>query len=316
MRHPALLLVLVGSLLAVSINVAKAATTAGIPTLLVALCATAGAGLVLLAKAIFTGAAIPLTSRNLTFYMAAGAVSYALPNALVFAAADHVGSGYAAALHAFVPVLTYVIAVSWGLDRLSAFRGLGLALGLVGAAIAILARLDISAPEQAWWILVALVAPVSIALGNVVRSRFWPSGTTPEALAPALLLAAGIQLGALLLVLPPTTGPPAGTGGWLFVQILVSAIFYHLYFRLQHLAGPVYLSQIGYVAAGFGLPLGALLFAEPLSAPMLGGMALVALGVLLVRPASTLPRQERSGEERTPIDSSLTTHGPCNGASE
>ena len=35
----------------------------------------------------------------------------------------------------------------------------------------------------------------------------------------------------------------------------VSAAFYALYFRLQYVAGPVYLSQIGYIGTAFGIVL-------------------------------------------------------------
>jgi drug/metabolite transporter (DMT)-like permease len=299
MRHPVVLLLLVGCLLAISINVAKAASAAGASPLLTAFAATGGAGLVLLARAALSREVISLQPGRLAFYMGAGALSYAFPNALVFAAASHVGSGYAAILHAFVPGLTYVVALAWGLDRLSGIRSLGVAFGLIGALVVIVARLGFSAPEQTFWVLLALAAPVSIALGNVVRSRFWPAGATPGALAPALLLAAGLQLGIALLMQPTAASPPVGSVRLLLFQALVSAIFYHLYFRLQHLAGPVYLSQIGYVAAGFGLPLAAFLFDERITLPMLGGVTFVALGVLLVKPAQQKD-QSRTETERAP----------------
>lgn len=316
MRYPVVLLLLVGCLLAVSINVAKAASAAGASPLLTAFAATAGAGLVLLARATLAREAISLKPARLAFYMGAGALSYALPNALVFAAASHVGSGYAAILHAFVPGLTYLVALGWGLDRLSGLRALGVVLGLVGALIVIVARLGFSHPGQTVWIVLALAAPVSIALGNVVRSRFWPAGASPGALAPALLLAAGLQLGGALLMQPVAASPPAGSGGLLLLQVLVSSLFYHLYFRLQHLAGPVYLSQIGYVAAGFGLPLAAIFFAERITSPMLGGVAFVVLGVLLVKPASKPAGQSPSDERGSSRASQLAVSRSHQGASE
>lgn len=55
-----------------------------------------------------------------------------------------------------------------------------------------------------------------------------------------------------------------------------------LYFVLQKLAGPVYLSQIGSVAALVGLALATLLLAEPLSARIAVAAGLVACGIFLV----------------------------------
>ncbi len=59
---------------------------------------------------------------------------------------------------------------------------------------------------------------------------------------------------------------------------------YVLYFQLQRVAGPVYLSQIGYVAAGFGVAIAVAVFAETVTLAMLAGLALIAGGVFLVTP--------------------------------
>lgn len=285
MRHSVSLVVVVGLLLALTIALARAAQDAGASALITALASTGGAGLILLALASMAGRPIVLMPQRLLFYAVAGGVSYALPNLLVFAAASRVGSGFAAMLHAVVPALTYLVAIGWGLDRLAALRLVGLVLGLGGAALVIIARLGFSTEAETAALLLALIAPFSIAFGNVLRSRYWPTGAGPLDIAPGMLLAAAAELGLLLLARPTAASAPAAAWPALAALVAVAAVFYALYFRLQHVAGPVYLSQIGYVATGFALPIAAITFGERITPGMLVGAALIVVGVLLVRPS-------------------------------
>lgn len=287
MRHPVPILVAVGLLLAVNISLAKAAHDAGASALLIAFVSTGGAGAMLLALALATGHRFALAPRRLLFYVVAGGVSYALPNLLVFAAAGRVGPAFAAMLHALVPGLTYLVAIGWGLERLFLRRALGLLLGLAGAVGIIVARLGFNTESEAAALLLALVAPVSIALGNVFRSRYWPSGAGPLDIAPGMLLMAAAELSLLLLAQPNARAVPAEALSILASQVAVSALFYALYFRLQHIAGPVYLSQIGYIATAFALPIAVIVFGDRVPAGMLAGAALVVVGIVLVRPMST-----------------------------
>jgi len=295
-QRPILLLLLVGLLLAVNIALAKTLATAGLFPLLAAFAATAGAGVGLLAAAFVAGQRPKLGRDRLLFYVAAGGVSYALPNALVFSAAARVGSSYATVLHAFVPVLTYLIAMGWGMDKLKSQRALGLALGLTGALIVVLTRFGFSTSGEGTWLLLSLVAPVSIAFGNVLRSRYWPQGASPLEVGSALLLAAGAQLGLALAFMDAGPMLDGSHAGALALLLATSTLFYGLYFRLQHIAGPVYLSQIGFVGGALGLPLGVVMFAEQITVPMLAGIALVLAGVLLVRPAPTAAAYRSPGE--------------------
>ena len=80
------------------------------------------------------------------------------------------------------------------------------------------------------------------------------------------------------------------TGAFLLGQTAIFALLFVLYFVLQKLAGPVYLSQIGSVAALVGLTLATLVLAEPLSMKLLVAAAFVAGGILLVNRGGRAPR--------------------------
>ena len=300
MHKPVLLLVAVGFLLAANINVASAAARAGTSSLAVAFASTFGAGVILMAVAAHSGQGLSQLGRHVPFLLFAGAVSYAIPNALVFLAADRVGPAFAAILHVLVPALTYLIALAWGADKPSTKRLVGVGLGGAGALIVVVARLGFSTAAETFIVLIVLAAPISIATGNVVRSRYWPDGLSPLVLASGLLIASGLQLGLVLATVQASVALTTTATAWLLAQVMVSALFYALYFRLQHAAGPVYVSQIGYVAAAFAVPFAMLAGSDRVTLAMLFGVALIVGGVLLVRPHSVARVAARSGDQLIP----------------
>lgn len=281
------LLVGVGFLIALTVNLAKATATLGIAGPEFAFWMALGAGLVLLVLAFARGERPALTREHLLYYALAGLLAVAAPNYIGFEVAARAGAAYASVPYALSPLITYALAVSVRLDAPSARRVAGLVLGCFGTALVVanmMARADGTSPA---WLLAALLVPLSVAFGNVHRTLYWPKGSAPLALAAAMLLAAALWLspfvtanGAHLLAL----GPTSEAGALVAAQVGVSAVMYVLYFQLQRVAGPVYLSQIGYVAAGFGVAIAVALFAETVTLAMLAGLVLIAGGVFLVTP--------------------------------
>jgi drug/metabolite transporter (DMT)-like permease len=112
----------------------------------------------------------------------------------------------------------------------------------------------------------------------------WPKDASPLDLAPGTLLTSALLL--LPVAVPQLDGQTPGlataAGQVLSGLIASSALFYALFFRLQKTAGPVYLSQIGYVGTGFGVAIAIAMFGDPVSAGMLLGIGLIIGGVLLV----------------------------------
>lgn len=283
MRHPVLLLLTVGCLQAVLVALANISAGVGMSMLTVAMLSTLGSGAVIWVLSRWRRPIVPVRG-SIAFFVGAGTVSYALPNALVFATAEKVGPAYAALLYAFVPGLTYLIALIAGLERRSPLRLIGLLLGLAGAVLVVTARFGIATPAESFWLVTSLFAPVSVATGNVLRSRFWPPGASVTDIAPGLLLSAGGVLLVVAVLVPGADMTWPDRWDMPLALLAVASVFYVAYFYLQQAAGAVYLSQIGYVAATAGLVIGATFFAEPIAPVVLAGLALVVLGIFLVRP--------------------------------
>jgi drug/metabolite transporter (DMT)-like permease len=71
----------------------------------------------------------------------------------------------------------------------------------------------------------------------------------------------------------------------MLTQVAVAATMFGLFFRLQLIGGPVYLSQIGYVAAAVSLLLGVLFLDERYALSTWLGAGIVTMGVIMTTKA-------------------------------
>lgn len=277
-----------GALLGVSTNMAKYAGTVGLTPLAFVFWSITGAALLLLALAVFRRQLPPITKPSVEYYLVAALVSVAGSNLIFFSAIPQVGASFVALVITLPPLLTYVGALLLKMERFDPIRALGVLAALAGAAV--LAANKLSTPNASvFWILVALCGPVLLAIGNLYRTLRWPTGASPSALAPGMLVAASLQLGVFSL-LPnfslalPSQDPLALTVSiaLIVLQAFIFAAQFQLLFVLQKAGGPVLLSLLGSTAAVFAVPIAIFLQGEPPPEGLALGALLIALGVAFV----------------------------------
>ena len=287
--EPVLLLFAAGFFIGLIFPLGRMAGEAGIPPLVFAGLAAAGAALVLAVVTLASGQGLSLDRRTLVYALVAGQLTFAIPFGMLVVVIPHLGSGIPAILQSLAPVLTLAIVLAIGLERWNVMRAVGLATGVAGALVILVSRnadaLDTAAGIG--WYLAALVTPVALAAGNVYRTTHWPNGRGVLPLATLTLAAAALGLGIAVAVDAAVSGAPALhglAGGWWLVaaQALATGIGYAFFFRLQQVGGPVYLSQISYVNTGVGVAFAVLLFGERLSLWVWLAVALVFAGVAIV----------------------------------
>ena len=132
----------------------------------------------------------------------------------------------------------------------------GFAVGFVGAVMVAVTRGEAGQPAALIWVAIALLIPVCLALGNIYRTVDWPKDTGPIELAVGSHLASAAMLLTGILVLDggASLGHLAAVPLTTVAQMASASLMFVFFFRLQAVGGPVYLSQIGYVAAAVGLP--------------------------------------------------------------
>ena len=280
MNRP-LLLLGTGAALGLNFPIGKLALAAGVTPALWAAVISLGAGLAMLFIVAVTERKNP--SRTSTFYFAiiSGFLSYVVPNFLTYSVIPKIGSGLAAIMFALSPVVTALLSLLLRVRPPNLLGIFGITLGLAGAGIIIFSRNADFSSSATLWILAALLIPIFLGAGNVYRTMAWPFGASPRKLAahtnlaavPFLALAVYVQTGAFDLA------PLAGIPGLVALQLAVSTVMFLMFFRLQQIGGPTYLSQIGYVAAAVGVVIGVLYFGEIYPRSVWIGAGVIAVGI-------------------------------------
>jgi drug/metabolite transporter (DMT)-like permease len=283
MTRPLLLLIGTGIALGLNFPLGKLAMSHGVNPAVWAAIISLGAGLALLLITQLTEREKTRNAPTLKFAIISGFISYVMPNFLTFLVIPKIGSGLAAIMFALSPVVTALLSILLRVRPPNMLGLAGIALGLAGALIIIFSRGANIGTAQDLWIFLALLIPVFLGLGNVYRTMAWPKDASPRSLAaltnlaavPFLLAAAFAQANTIDLA-PLATVPTL-----IAAQLAVSVTMFLMFFGLQQIGGPTYLSQIGYVAAAVGVVIGVAFLGEAYPMSVWVGAGVVAAGIAL-----------------------------------
>ncbi len=283
------LLLVTGTLLGLTLPFARLAGAAGASAMLWALVISGGAGCVLFLALCLRGQGVPLDGRRLRYFVVTAAVSYAVPNLLLVSTVSHLGVGYTGVMYTLSPVFTLVFSILLRLRRPNRLGIAGIAVGFAGAVLVTLTRGRAETPAEPFWVLMGLMLPVFLAAGNVYRSLDWPENTGPIQLAAGshLTAAAMLLVGIMALEGPGAFGPLGELPLLVAAQVASASLMFAFFFRLQAVGGPVYLSQISYIAAALGLLSGTAFLGECYGLLTWAGAAVIAVGVLMTTRAQS-----------------------------
>lgn len=289
LEAPGLLLV-TGSLLAVTLIISRLAASEGAPLLWFLAVVMVGAGLILLIVSALTGQAnlgAKCWNRRLVYSLGAGAFQ-AVTMSMAYLSVAHVGVGYISLAFAFPLLVTYLLALTIGMEQYALRRALGVVVALAGGLMIAMSKFSglSETGDAVGWVLVASAIPFVIAGGNLYRTRYWPTGAPPLLLAALMLLLAGLLVVPVAVMSEGTAGLSTVLReqfilGLTALNVIVFALKFVAYFKLQQVAGPVYLSQIGAVGAAVGTPVAVLFMGELLPHGFLVAIFLILVGALL-----------------------------------
>ncbi|MEZ5773612.1 MAG: DMT family transporter [Hyphomicrobiaceae bacterium] len=275
-----------------SVSLSTIAMTGGETPLAVAFWSTGFGFLLLTAYLALRGRWPPLTRRHAAFYAVCGLLGTAAPNVLSMAAAAHLPAGVRSILFALIPMMTLALMSLGRAERTGWLQLLGLLLGLA-AVLVLLWPGSTTVPAALYpWLAVSLGAVTCYALENVYIDRRQPEGLDPvaalwgmTAAALAVMLAAATLLGVDLVPAARFGRTELAMLGMATVHVSCYASFIYLIGR----AGPVFASQVAYLTPPAGILWGVLLLGERLSGVIGWSMALMLLGISLVRPRRRRP---------------------------
>jgi len=222
-----------------------------------------------------------------------------VPFSLILWGQTRIASGLAAILNACVPLFTAVLAHFLTRDeRLTPRRLAGVLVGLAGVVWMIGPDSLVGLGADVLAQLAVLAAGVSYAFAGIFGRRFAGS--------PPLVTAAGQVTAAAVLTLPlalavdrPWALAMPGPRVWLALlglAVISTALGYVVYFRILATAGATNLLLVTLLMPAIAVALGAAVLGEQLAPRRLGGMALIAAGLVMIdgRALAWLARSRRA----------------------
>lgn len=281
-------MMIMGAIWGLQISLAKLGAHSGIAPAAWTFFVNAVGAPVLLAIAAWRGTSPTALLRHSRYALIAGATAIALPNTLVVLVMSHIPAGLAAVLNTTSPLMTYAIALMFGMARVERLRVAGLAFGVAGTLMVLGPRASLPDPAMASWVAICLLVPFSYASSNIYIARQRPAGIDSIALAGAM------QAGSFVCLLPVALLqglylplPPASPGDWaLLAHASFSWIGALLFFEVMRLAGPVFFSQTGFLVTLWGVFWGWIIFDEAHSTWVWAAMLSIFFGLALVTRAS------------------------------
>lgn len=240
----------------------------------------------LLAVMRFTGARLPRGLAAWRAFFVMGLLSNAIPFSLIAWGQTQLTGGLAAVLNAMTPIVGAVLAHFLTSDeKLSANRVVGLALGLAGVAVmmgpAALAGLGAMVLAQA----AVLGATVSYAVASIFGRRAFAAYPPLIPATGQLVCSALVMLPVALLFDRPWTLPVPSldaVGAFIGLGVVSTAAAFLIYFRMLKTAGATNLMLVTMLIPVSAILLGAAFLGEALEPREIGGMALIALGLVAI----------------------------------
>jgi drug/metabolite transporter (DMT)-like permease len=218
-------------------------------------------------------------------FLVMGFINNALPHTLIFFGQTEIGAGLASILNASTPVWTVLIANRWTPDeKLTANKLAGCLTGLVGTALLVGPGLSATASVPLWALVLPIGAAISYGIAGTYGKRF--RGLAAPVTATGQLTASSLMmLPVALLVDQPWALPMpsmAALAAVLALALLSTAVGYLLFFRILATAGATNASLVTLLVPPSAVVLGAMFLGERLNWLDLSGMAVIALGLLLL----------------------------------
>jgi drug/metabolite transporter (DMT)-like permease len=215
--------------------------------------------------------------------LVAGALVHGLYLGGVFTAISHgVPAGISALIPGLQPILTSTIANRFMGETVTRMQWFGLALGLAGVALVLHDRTIVAAAPPLGWI-ASVMSLIGITLGTLYQKRFcgridWRAGNLVQYIGAGALFAAGAFAFETRVI--HWSGELIFAMAWLVIVLSLAAIGL-MYWLIRRSAATGFASLFYLVPAVTAL-MAYVLFDERLDSLSIAGMAVCAIGVIIV----------------------------------
>jgi drug/metabolite transporter (DMT)-like permease len=239
-----------------------------------------------------SGVKFPTAPNILIAFLVMGLINNVIPFFLIVSGQTVVGSGLASVLNGTTPLFTALVAhfaTSDTAERMGPRRVVGILSGIVGVGILLAPKIEevgFSGSEVLGQLAI-LAAALSYGVAAVYGRRFAKAGI------PSMAAAAGQVSGSSLIILPfalfidqPWTFiadvSPMVLGSVVCLAVFSTGVAYILYFQLINTAGATNASLVTLLIPASAIVLGVLFLNEMLTIYVIGGMASIGMGLLVI----------------------------------
>jgi drug/metabolite transporter (DMT)-like permease len=231
------------------------------------------------------GFSMPRDRQLWGVYAVMAFINAALPYSLISWGEQYIASGLAALLQATTPIFTMMLAQFLTSDeRITPAKVAGVVTGFVGVGLLMLPDLRQGLQASLLGQLAVIGSSLSYA-GSAIYARSRLRGQPPLVTSCGqLTMGVVYMIPASLLVDRPFHLSPSlpALAAWAGLIFLGTVLAYLIYFTLLERTSATFTTMVTYIIPINGLLLGALVLHEQLDATVLGSLALVLLGVMLV----------------------------------
>lgn len=211
---------------------------------------------------------------------------------------QHIASGLAAILQATTPIFGVIVAHLATVDeKLTKARLIGVVVGFTGVATMVGPQLLSDGGDHLMAQLACLFASLLYALAGIFARRFKAMGVNPTQLATAQFITGALMLAPVALMFGQNIGDlPTSFAAWgavVALGIVCSAFAYVLFFELVARAGATNSLLVTLLVPPVALIVGSLVLGERFGAAQIGGLALIALGLVVIDGRLVSPWAQR-----------------------
>lgn len=228
---------------------------------------------------------VPGGWRAVPGFLVMGLLNNVIPFTLIVWGQTRVDSGLAAIINAATAIFAVLIsAMVFPDERMTIRKGLGVALGFLGVALAMGLQHLLTFDPRSYGQIAILVASVSYAVA-AAYARGAVRGVRPEVAAAGVLTAASLLMIPLALWREGVPSLDYASATWAalaYLAFAASALAYLLYYAVLQAAGAGNLSLVTLMIPPVAILLGAAVYGESLRMTAYLGFGLLALGLLIL----------------------------------
>ena len=269
------------------------AVRGGIPFIAYVFWLGVGAGVIMFVLSLLFRKPPGFTWSHVKIYTVTGASGFAIPYVIVAVVLGNgVPAGIMSMIIALAPMMTYLGAVVFRLERAWWVKFLGLIVGIAGIVLIVAPDSSLPSRDLVVWILIALLVPLGYATTTIAVALMRPPAMDSLSFSAGYFLAPLPILAIAMFAAGDfwTFGGAFGDPEWaLLLSIMVQALGIYLFLELVMLMGPVFFTTVNFITPLTGILFGMAFFGEQLSYWIwiaLGPLFLGLLFVILPRPAA------------------------------